>query len=241
MRGAAALLDLVAVGAPDEKLVARLRSLLGRPDDVEHPLDVGAPSADVARALIELVPDALAHHRAAGIPLPVTVETLADVGRKHRLYGAAAVTAWMLELLRGDVVSVGRLQVSMRDVPPGHRLHIPETGPLRPDDVDAALRRAREITGASTFACTSWLLDPRLREALPGSNIVAFASRFRIVDDVAGSSAASDDAARFVFRRSVADVIDPALPVSSRLERVVADTLRAGHDWRMPTGVVTVR
>lgn len=239
----AALLDLDAVEravpVPWE-LVDRLRALVRSADELPHPIDVGASSDAVARALIELVPDALERHRDADVPAPVTRETLVDVGRKHRLYGAATVVPWMLELLRAEVLSAGRLQVSMRESDHGHHLHIPELGPLLAADVDASLVRASQLTGSTRYVCTSWLLDPRLRSALAGSNISAFAQRFHIVSGEEETLPASEEAARFVFRRPLAEVLDSALPTESRLERVVASTLRSGRNWTMPTGVLRV-
>lgn len=53
------------------------------------------------------------------------------------------------------------------------------------------------------------------------------------------TTAASADAAKFVFRRTLADVRDSALVVpQTSLERLVAKTLRAGQDWTEPSGVL---
>ncbi|WP_313479150.1 acyltransferase domain-containing protein [Microbacterium sp.] len=240
----AALLDLHPVERDEPvswQLVDRLRALICSAEQVPHPIDVGASSVAVARALIELVPDALDRHREAGVPAEVTRETLADVGRKHRLYGAATVVPWALELMRADVLSAGRLQVSMHQSEHGHHLHIPELGPLLPADVDASLARAFQLTGSMRYVCTSWLLDPRLLSTLAGSNIAAFAERFEVLAGAEESLLASDEAARFVFRRPLAEVLDPALPTETRLEQVVASTLRSGRNWTMPTAVLKVR
>lgn len=240
----AALVDLEAVERDEPvswELVDRIGALIRRTEGVPHPIDPGASGAAVARALIELVPVALERHREADVPAGVTRETLIDVGRKHRLYGAASVVPWMLELMRADVLSAGRLQVSMRESEHGHHLHVPELGPLLPADVDAALARASELTGSARYACTSWLLDLRLSSALAGSNIAAFAERFDIVSGDEETLLASEEAARFVFRRPLVEVLDPALPTKSRLERVVASALRRGRNWTMPTGVLKAR
>ncbi|WP_344779188.1 hypothetical protein, partial [Microbacterium marinilacus] len=184
----------------------------------------------------------LARHRSEGIAEDVTRDTLADVGRKHARYGAAAVLPWLLSLLRGDVVSAGRLQVERRAGADGHALHVPETGPLHPEAVDAALDRARALTGADGFSCTSWLLDPVLREQLPETNIARFAERFRLVREAADPEAGSRSAAQFVFVRPLSEVLDPAVVVPvTRLERLVALRLRDGSGWREPVGVLTPR
>lgn len=50
---------------------------------------------------------------------------------------------------------------------------------------------------------------------------------------------ASAEVAKFVFRRSLADVLDPSLIVArSTLERLVVSTLRAGENWIAPLGII---
>lgn len=189
-------------------------------------------------ALGALVPAARERHRHEGIPAAVTAATLRDIGRKHDLYGAASVLEWMLGLLRGDVVEVGRLQVERRPGRRGHALHVPESGPLSPLAVDEALDRARRLTGATAFSCESWLLDPALRVELPGSNIAAFAARFDLVEGLGPSPAASEDAAKFVFRRPAAEVQAGGVTPRTRLEHLVATRLRSGAEWSAPLGIL---
>lgn len=236
-----AQLDVADPGAvAPEALVRAVRAGLG---DREHPVEVGsATEGDVLAAFAALVPEARRLHEDAGIPPEVTAATLVDVGSKHRIYGARTEVPWLLGILRGDVLSVGRLQVERRPGEDGRRgLHIPASGPLTADAVDASLRRASELLGATRFTCTSWLLEPVLVERLPGSNMAAFSRRFSLDPATtlpSGAGAAS--AAKFVFTASVDEVRDPTrlIPRTS-LERLVADRLRSGAGWAEPTGVLS--
>ncbi len=115
------------VAAPTA-LLERLRAAL-HDRDAEVTAD-SATEGEVVAALATLVPDALAMHGALGIPPDVTAATLVDVGEKHRVYGARHELPWLLGILRGDVLSVGRLQVERR---PGRRGLTASTchGPVR--------------------------------------------------------------------------------------------------------------
>lgn len=225
-------------GPADAEVVARLRHLIRARGPLPDELGLPADPDSLVAALTAVAEDARARHREQGLDEEVSLATLADVGRKHALYGAASVLPWILGILRADVVQLGRLQVERRRGPHGHALHIPETGPLAPGAVDASLARARELTGAVDFSCESWLLDPRLRDGLPGTNIAAFAARFELIEGPEPSAEASEDAAKFVFRRPLRDVRAPGVVTpQTRLERLVATQLRSG-DWTAPTGVL---
>ncbi|QEO14362.1 hypothetical protein FLP10_07970 [Agromyces intestinalis] len=189
-------------------------------------------------ALAACVPLAMDRQRRAGIPEQITRATLRDVGRKHARYGAATVLDWLIELMRGDVVELGRLQVARRAEALGHAVHIPETGPLDPGAVDASLERIREFTGARRLSCTSWLLDAEIRRELPHSNLAAFARRFEVVAGEEGSRQGSEAVAKFVFRRPLEAVLDGRVHPESRLERLIIDRLRSGRHWSEPTGVL---
>lgn len=265
MSGFAALGLAADPGAADPLLVARLRAWVFGPESRPASAAEGGAGAggvepdggasgeaatglaagpgaagddELVAALAELVPAARERHRAEGIDEAVTAATLRDIGRKHDLYGTASVLEWMRGLLRGDVVELGRLQVERRPGPRGHALHVPETGPLSPDAVDASLARARGTLDGTAFSCESWLLDPALRVEMAGSNIAAFAARFDLVAHVEPSLAASEEAAKFVFRRSAAEVRDGAVAPHTRLEHAVAARLRAGAEWSAPLGVL---
>ncbi|MFS0732266.1 hypothetical protein ABC304_09705 [Microbacterium sp. 1P10UB] len=235
-----ALLDVPPLPTPARReLVAMFRASLA---DKAVPVILGdVTDDDVLAAFAEIVPDALAHQQALGIPAEVTAETLRDIGGKHRSFGARTEVPWLLGILRGDVISVGRLQVERRSGSQGHGLHIPELGPLVPAAVDASLGRAHDLLGATDFTCTSWLLEPALAAALPGTNMAAFARRFTLdADTTAPSDAGARSAAKFVFGRPLADVLDPAaVTPRTRLEHLVVQRLREGPGWSEPSGTLT--
>ncbi len=233
-----ALLDVDDPGvAVDDELVARLRAALL---DRDAPVEVASASeGEVLTALAALVPDAMGMQQGLGIPSPVTADTLADIGSKHRIYGARTEVPWLLGILRGDVSAVGRLQVERRPgVEGGFALHVPQTGPLTPAAVDASLARAHDLVGATRFTCTSWLLDPLIADELPDTNVAGFARRFVIrPETVEPGTRGTASAAKFLFRRSVSDVLDSAVVVpSTRLEVLVARAIRRGRGWSEPTG-----
>ncbi|GAA1536386.1 hypothetical protein HD600_001518 [Microbacterium ginsengiterrae] len=237
---AAAIVGIEPAAEADLLLVAVLRELVHAAREPAEDLVISAAGDEIAMAMAALVPEAMARQRGIGIPEAVTLATLRDIGRKHRLYGAETVVPWLVGILRGDVIQVGRLQVERRAGAHGHALHIPESGALSPALVDDSLHRAAAITGAKTFSCESWLLDPRIGSAIPASNIAGFAARFCILDPGAASAEASAAVAKFVFRRSLSEVRDPAVVVPrSSLERLVASTLRGGEEWTSPLGVLT--
>lgn len=169
---------------------------------------------------------------------------------------------WIALHYRGSLFEVGRLQYepsrlgddgavtwyshrAQRGLPewlragaPSARLHIPETGPLDPAAVQDSLERAQPVLTAVTgggvpvVTCTSWLLDPQLREYLDAdSNIIAFQDRFTLIDRGAPGDR---DVFRFVFRRP--RVEPDRVEAASRLQRAVLDLLARGRSWQVRTG-----
>ncbi|WP_299954131.1 acyltransferase domain-containing protein [uncultured Modestobacter sp.] len=246
MSDPAALLDLDPgawpATAPAPQVLAELAAGLAA-DEPPAP-SVAAP--DAVPALVALLPAALDRHRRLDVPADVTRDTLADVGRKLRAYGATTDVGWLLGLLRADVLALGRLQFQRLAGAAGRAVHVPEQGPLDPVRVDTALRRAATELGPGPVTCTSWLLDPALPDGLPAdSNIVRFAARFAVLpgEEAAGGEGgptAGDHAvARFVFRQPLDRVLDPsAVLPTTRLEHLVAAHLRAGRHWTEPCGVL---
>lgn len=204
------------------------------------------------------VPDVLRWHAAHGIAPEVTWATLGNVGRNvaiHRaMHGRPGLDApyWLVLHVRGALFELGRLQFRRARATwhttgtpfaagdPVLDVHIPPTGPLAPDAVDASFRRSRSFFGrhfpaddSAWAVCTSWLLDPQLLDHLPGdANIVRFQRRFHL--DPSWSVADDGSIVRFVFRRADAAVDD--LPRRTTLERAVVDHLRAGGHWHMRRG-----
>lgn len=238
------LLGLGDPGTPaPAPLVDALQAAVLSPDaDRDLPL-----AADVARvgrdglvaALLAVEPLALRRWGEVGLPERTVRGTLADVGRKIDAYGVTADLPWLVGLLRADVVAVGRLQVQRVPDPDGRALHVPEGGPLRPADVTAALAAIGPLLGPAPLHCTTWLFDPALLALPPESNIRAFARRF-VVEAAPPSEDGVRDACRFVFRRPVDEVLDPAGVVPrTRLEHIVCERLRGGHGWSTPRGVLS--
>jgi hypothetical protein len=226
------------VSAPIDTAVAALREALHDDDPAAAARFSALTSALDVTALAEVLAavdvDARERHASLGIPSGVTADSLADVGRKLDAYGASVDRPWLVGLLRGDVLALGRLQFERDTGADGRALHIPEGGALTPAAVDDALERAREHFGAGGVHCTSWLFDPALLDLPRDSNIVAFVRRFD-VGAVEPSAEGSAAAAKFVFRRPLAEVLDPALVVPvSRVEQLVAAHLRSGRHWSEP-------
>jgi hypothetical protein len=231
---AAALLGLPGVeplpegSAAVDALRAAVRGEADAPESVDS----------LAAALVAVVPDALERHRALGVAEDVTAATLADVGGKIDAYGSTVDVPWLVGLLRGEVLALGRLQYEREATDEGRAIHIPEGGSLRPELVDASLAEARALFGDGTMICTSWLLDPTLLQLPETSNIVAFARRFDVEPTDPGHEG-DEAAAKFVFRRPLAEVLDPAVVIPrTTLERLVADHLRAGNHWSEPKGTL---
>lgn len=184
-------------------------------------------------------------HTARGIPDDVSWVTLADLGRHTAIYrrmnGRPGFDEqrWLSLHFRGAIYELGRLQFERRA---DHALdvHIPESGPLDPEACTASFAAARKFFAQhfpeeeySHAVCTSWLLDPQLREYLPpSSNIVQFQERFELVDE---GEDGDEDVVGFVFRRRWPVAIDE-LPRGTTLERAVGAHLAVGRHWRTPTG-----
>jgi hypothetical protein len=228
--------------SPDRRIVETLRSAI-RGDDASATArfaaeSSGLPVDELAAVLAAVDDDARERYAGLGIAEDVMVDSLADVARKLDAYGATVDRPWLVELLRGDVLTLGRLQFERAAGADGRALHIPEGGALTPAAVDDSLERARDYFGAGGIHCTSWLFHPALLALSEHSNIVAFARRFE-VGAVEPSPEGSAAAAKFVFRRPLAEVLDSAAVVAtSRVERIVAQHLRSGRHWAEPRAIL---
>ncbi|MFI6481371.1 acyltransferase domain-containing protein [Nonomuraea sp. NPDC050663] len=190
-------------------------------------------------AMVGVVMD---YHRDHGIPEAVSWATLADLGRNlavdRRMNGEGwpVMQAWLTLHARGGVYELGRLQHQRDDTAIG--LHIPDSGPLTPEAVDASLDEARVFFPRhfpderySAFSCGSWLLDPQLQEYLPqDSNIVRFQQRFELEPYEEPEGLDGDvEVLRFAFR-TLSTPLDQ-LPRRTVLQRAVVDHLKAGGHW----------
>ncbi len=107
--------------------------------------------------------------------------------------------------------------------------HIPQTGPLTPEAVDASFARAHRFFGqyfpeypTTDLHCGSWLLDPQLVDGLPErSNMARFGRRWRLYGE---PLAGDEDALFFTFHRR-GDVDLNSLPRDTSLQRLIIDHL----------------
>lgn len=159
-------------------------------------------------------------YAARGIPESILMDTLGDIVRwlevwsdiKSDLY--LGELGWLKEHMLLHVFQLGRLHFRMStakvDIPDANvrtgdpilEIHIPNTGPLTPEDCDKSIALAKEFFAKyfpefdwKIFTCHSWLLDDTLAQFLPtDSNILAFQKRFTYVE-----KHRSDDMLGFVF------------------------------------------
>ncbi|SDQ11296.1 hypothetical protein SAMN02800687_0373 [Curtobacterium sp. UNCCL20] len=208
--------------------------------------------------------------RAHGATSEQAADSVADVDRKLGRYGLRGTGLdWFCSVLTARVVAVGRLQFEMgvvtSDGHPAWGVHVPEGGPLVPDDCDRSFAAAPELlaeltqnadadpdpdadtdtdkdtgTVAERWQCRSWFLDPGLPAVLgPRSNTARFASRFRLDPGGPDDAAEGDDSvAKFVFGTTLA-AARRAVP-RNRLETAVLDRWRAGEHWTVRTGTAPV-
>jgi hypothetical protein len=240
-----------------EALADRLRASIGGLESDHAPFAHPAAACDwegvgvlPMLALVAVADDVRAFHRARGVPPEISDRTLSDLGHQasvhRRTFGTFGLHTyqWMTASYSGALYRLGRLQFKPR-LHNGEWMlstHIPESGPLTPDAVDASFRQAIPFfaehfpgTPATAFHCGSWLLDPRLAEVLkPESNMVRFQRRWAL-DGV--SRVADDDAIYFVFRKR-GEVDRSALPRDTSLQRAILDRLDAGGHWLARNGTI---
>jgi hypothetical protein len=241
-----------------EKLAGQLRAAIGtfrgEGDSLELPED---PRNSVA-AYLQTLPDIRRYHAERGISDEVSWATLADLGRQldvhRRTFGEYGLgTHWWMSIhWTGMIYALGRLQYLLHQVPadqpvpgtePGEWVigaHIPETGPITPEAVDASLDQAREFFPrifpeypVKTVTLGSWLLDPYLLDNLPPeSNMVRFGRRFTPYRTPRDSQV---DAIFFTFRSRDLGRLDE-FPQNTRLERLVVERIKAGGTWQNAYG-----
>ena len=247
----AGAVDHAAVAEATAALTSRLGSYS------EHPL--GATTTDPMAwltAYLHLTPTIVEFHRHLGITADVTRATLADVGRNltthrraHAKFGLETWD-WLITHYTGMMFGLGRLNFMLHPtketiegtMSPGQwvpSVHIPQSGPLAADAVDASLAEARQFFArhfpdkpVAVVTCVSWLLDPYLLEHMAGTNISSFARRFTPMgppyDD-------ATSAMFFLFRtRDLSEL--PTLPRDTTLRRLVLDRADRGDPWQIGSG-----
>ena len=207
-------------------------------------------------AYLRLTPTIVDFHRDLGITPDVTRATLADVGRNltthrraHAQFGLETWD-WLISHYTGMMFGLGRLNFMLHPtketiegaMAPGQwvpSIHIPESGPLAVEAVDASLAHAKAFFArhfsdkpVTVVSCVSWLLDPYLLKHLPTSNISSFARRFtpigRPIED-------ATSAMFFLFRTRDLSLL-PTLPRDTTLQRLVLDRAGSGEPWQIGSG-----
>ncbi len=208
-------------------------------------------------AVLEAVPLMLDFHRGIGVGEAYSRILLHDVGEKLRLnrtmYGRPGldVAFWFTAHVRGTIYQLGRLQFCIEGTAAAPRmgLHIRgEGGPLTPEAVRSSVAQALEFFPARfpelfgpdepmSFMCSSWLLDPQLRDWLPErSNILKFGELFDLVGPATYVNAGGhDDIWRFVFARTP-DTPMEELPTANTLQKSVMAGLKAGVAFQTRLG-----
>lgn len=231
-----------------DRSIALVRDDLGGHDWLapgpELPRDHGHLYVYAYLALLDVVRK---YHRDRGIADAVGWVTLADLGRNlavdRRMHGEGwpVMQAWLTLHARGALYELGRLQHQRGDTAIG--LHIPESGPMTPEAIDASLDEARVFFPRhfpdehyTAFSCGSWLLDPQLLEYLPAdSNIVRFQQRFEVEPGEHPDDPDADvEVLRFAFRTLTTPLDD--LPRRTALQRAIVDHLKAGRHWHWRRG-----
>jgi GNAT-like C-terminal domain/N-acyltransferase N-terminal domain len=244
----------------DQDRLSRLGDLVPRVQAGIGVLDLSGPSPWASEgtdsdgvlemlALLVSADEVVAYQLSRGITAEQAWHSLADLGQQvwvHRLtYGSFGLHTygWLRTGWSGGLSWLGRLQFNLQRLADRWVLscHIPRTGPLSPELVDDAFEQARCFFRrhfadypTTEFYCSSWLLDPELAAALPGSNIAAFQQRWTLFGE---PHPGDEDAVFFTFaRRGGVDLT--TLPRSTSLQRVIIDRLQAGQHWGTWKGLV---
>jgi len=213
------------------------------------------------KAFLLLTPTVVEWHRARGIPEAVTRDTLADVGRhvaiSRRVTGEFGLQTWrwLTHHFTSRLFAIGRLQFALERAATGQggvfeagdwvlALHIPESGPLRPEVVDDSITAASRFFAehfpdkpVTVATCHSWMLDPHLIERMPAdTNVGAFIRRFA---PFGTSKDAPAEALYFVFRTRDLDRV-PDLPRDTSLQRAVLERIDRGETWQLAWGYLAL-
>jgi hypothetical protein len=213
-------------------------------------------------ALVATVPEIRAFHVSRGISSDISQATLADLGRNvwihRRTHGTFGLEThkWLTLHWRGALYQLGRLQFDLGRIDPFSRwaralpegvkggdwapgVHIPEAGALGIEATTASLDQLKPFLSkhfpeveARMVHCRSWLLDPYLRQVLPGSNVGSFQQLFTLDGT---SEANNEDTVYFTFRQRGLDRLDE-LPRDTRLQRAVLDRIHDGGHWHLTQG-----
>lgn len=212
----------------------------------------GAAGVEAMLALLAATDSVRALHRSRGITEEDSWRALSDLGQQvavHRLvFGEFGLHTqnWLVTAWSGALYWLGRLQFNLVRPPSLGRwvlsTHIPRSGSLAPELVDASFVRAKDFFAAhfpdhpvAQFHCRSWLLDPGL-SALGDSNVARFAARWTLIGEPEDGDA---DVEFFVFRTRARPPHHELVPHSS-LERVITERWADGGHWGLCEGVIDI-
>ena len=249
-----------------ERCYSELVNGMGEATSIQTWQDLPDKLGDVGRffyvyVFLAALPEVQAYHRSRQIPDSLSWAALSDLGARMRFFKRGHERAgfneqfWLTLHFRGAIYACGRLQFNrdhIRFPTAGTGLdtlgleegidslgvHIPESGPLTPEECDESLAMARNFfdryfpeNGYRVATCSSWLMDPQLAEYLPqDSNIMRFQKRFHLV---AGGEPGDEEIVRFIHARLMPV---QSLPRRTTLERAVAAHLEKGNHWRVREG-----
>lgn len=240
---------------------AMLRSRIGTLGDLPPwpalPESLGGPGRYLYPwVFLATIPQVREYHRQHGIDEATSWSALACLGAQMRNYrtmhgrGGLHTQDWLTFHFRGAVYPLGRLHFERTKISfqaaggpepgePALGVHIPE-GRLTPESCDESIARARGFFArhfpdepCRYAVCSSWVLDPQLREYLGAhTNIIRFLDRFQIVPAGTGD----DDATvvEFIFKRPRSEL--ERLPQDTSLQRAIVNHIRSGRHWQFRTG-----
>ncbi|MBG0739081.1 DUF5596 domain-containing protein [Paeniglutamicibacter antarcticus] len=255
-------------GPPSSAAVEVLAALRGNlsAGSAETPVRAQAGETAWIEAYLRFTPELVSWHNECGIADEITRATLADVGRNleinRRVHGRFGMDThtWLIHHFTGRLYQLGRLQYLLHRGPeaaagggiPGTGpcdwllgIHIPESGGLGPETVQASLELARPFFSrhfpdhpVRIADCASWLLDPYIPGRLPpDSNIVRFASRFTPYGHPLDTPT---DAVYFTFRTRSSMTKLASLPRRTSLQRMVLERIDDGGCWQLGFGYLTL-
>jgi hypothetical protein len=220
-----------------------------------------------AWALLSRLPRLVDVHAQRGVPESITKASASSLGgvlSTHReVTGRAGVglfPLWGPPLrFRSADIQIGRhsftrAQLALGDGHSGYGLmiHVPPIGPLDPAASEESIAAAEQFFAQhypeepmTLFSCTSWLLDPQLREYLrPESNILRFQRRFALLPHLPSDDPHEGD--REMMRLGL-QLTPPEtsfkpedldrIPQQSALQRAFVAHLRSGRHWATRTGI----
>ncbi|MEO7588712.1 MAG: acyltransferase domain-containing protein [Arachnia sp.] len=215
-------------------------------NDPSHPED----GLIALMALVSVADDVHREHIRRGIPDGISWRSLSDLGQQvhiHRLvHGVFGLRSqsWCASNYTGRHLWLGRLQFTLqrdRDHATHGRdthvlgVHVPESGPLTPEEVDESLDMAQRMALPAfadhkphVITLHSWLLDPGINARIdPQSNLAKFTRRFELYG---GHTDAFRDALFFGFHIEPRgkDLDFDALPKATSLQRAIINQLKSG-------------